>query len=91
MFNTSLDHILDYHIRIYKAYRILKAWWSAYCFNHHLERASDSTPDAVHFHHFIEFEIVRCLSDKGTQYDEVDIVINLINIDMACIRLIKKM
>lgn len=61
LFNTSLDHILDYHTAIDEAHRVLKpggrvviatyAW---------LERATLLT-DSVHFHHFREFEIFGTL------------------------------
>lgn len=61
LFNTSLDHILDYHTAIEEAYRVLKpdgrvviatyAW---------IERATLLT-DSVHFHHFREFEIFGAL------------------------------
>lgn len=61
LFNTSLDHILDYHTAIDEAHRVLKpggrvviatyAW---------LERATLLT-DSVHFHHFREFEIFGSL------------------------------
>lgn len=61
LFNTSLDHMLDYHTAIEEACRVLKpggviviatyAW---------IERASLLT-DSVHFHHFREFEILGSL------------------------------
>jgi len=61
LFNTSLDHILDYHTAIDEAHRVVKpggrvviatyAW---------LERATLLT-DSVHFHHFREFEIFGTL------------------------------
>jgi hypothetical protein len=61
LFNTSLDHILDYHTAIEEAHRVLKpggrvviatyAW---------IERATLLT-DSVHFHHFREFEIFGAL------------------------------
>lgn len=61
LFNTSLDHILDYHTAIEEAHRVLKpggcvviatyAW---------LEKATLLT-DSVHFHHFREFEILGSL------------------------------
>ena len=61
LFNTSLDHILDYHTAVDEAHRVLKpggrveiatyAW---------LERATLLT-DSVHFHHFREFEVFGTL------------------------------
>lgn len=62
VFNTSLDHMLDYHAAIDEAFRVLKpggriniatfAW---------LYNATLLT-DSVHFHHFREFEIFGALS-----------------------------
>jgi len=70
LFNTSLDHILDYHTAIEEAHRILKpggciviatyAW---------LERATLLTDD-VHFHHFREFEIMGSL-ERYFQIEDV--------------------
>lgn len=61
LFNTSLDHILDYHTAIEEAYRVIKpggfiviatyAW---------VDRATLLT-DSVHFHHFRDFEILGSL------------------------------
>lgn len=63
-FNTSLDHILDYHTAIDEAYRVLKpdgniiiatyAW---------IEKATLLT-DSVHFHHFREYEIFGALGER---------------------------
>ena len=70
LFNTSLDHILDYHTAIDEAHRVLKpggrvviatyAW---------LERATLLT-DSVHFHHFREFEIFGTLE----RHFEIEVV-----------------
>ncbi len=63
LFNTSLDHILDYHTAIQEAHRVLKpggriviatyAW---------LERATLLT-DSVHFHHFREHELLGAVEE----------------------------
>ena len=70
LFNTSLDHILDYHTAIDEAHRVLRpggrlviatyAW---------LERATLLT-DSVHFHHFREFEIFGTL-EKHFEIEDV--------------------
>ena len=69
-FNTSLDHILDYHIAIDEAYRILKPGGKIVIATYiWLDRASLLT-DAVHFHHFREFEVLGALKQKF----EIDII-----------------
>ena len=61
LFNTSLDHILDYHTALEESHRILKKGGrvviSTYAW---LERATLLT-DSVHFHHFREYEIMGAL------------------------------
>jgi SAM-dependent methyltransferase len=70
LFNTSLDHILDYHTAIDEAYRVLRPGGrvviSTYAW---LERATLLT-DSVHFHHFREFEIFGTLE----RHFEIEIV-----------------
>ena len=62
IFNTSLDHILDYHTAIDEAKRVLRqngiAIVATYAWN---ERAT-LLKDNVHFHHFREFEIIGTLN-----------------------------
>ena len=62
-FNTSLDHILDYHTAIEEAFRVLKEGGqiviASYCW---LEKATLLT-DNVHFHHFREYEIIGALEN----------------------------
>lgn len=61
VFNTSLDHILDYHTAIEEAFRVLKPNGNIIIeTNAWLERATLLTDD-VHFHHFREFEILASL------------------------------
>lgn len=71
LFNTSLDHILDYHTAIDESHRVLRpggrvviatyAW---------LERATLLT-DSVHFHHFREFEVFGTLE---RHFEIVDVI-----------------
>jgi hypothetical protein len=61
LFNTSLDHILDYHTAIEEAHRVLKPGGSVVIATYAwLEKATLLT-DSVHFHHFREFEILGSL------------------------------
>lgn len=61
LFNTSLDHILDYHTAIEEAHRVLKPGGSIVIATYGwIERATLLT-DHVHFHHFREFEILGAL------------------------------
>lgn len=63
VFNTSLDHILDYHRAIREAKRVLRLggllWISTLIW---LEMA-DLQYDAVHFHHFRKYEIDGVLDE----------------------------
>ena len=61
LFNTSLDHILDYHTAIDEAFRVLKPGGTLVIATYAwLERATLLT-DSVHFHHFRESEIFGAL------------------------------
>jgi len=61
LFNTSLDHILDYNTAIEEAHRILKPDGSVVIATYvWVERATLLT-DNVHFHHFREFIILEAL------------------------------
>lgn len=63
LFNTSLDHILDYHTAIEEAHRVVKPGGSIVIATYAwLERATLLT-DHVHFHHFREFEILGALEN----------------------------
>ena len=64
LFNTSLDHILDYHTAIDEAFRVLKPRGSIVIASYAwLERATLLT-DSVHFHHFREYEILGSLQER---------------------------
>lgn len=64
LFNTSLDHILDYKTALDEAHRVLahdgKIMIATYAW---IERLTLLT-DAVHFHHFTEEEILNYVSRK---------------------------
>ncbi len=65
IFNTSLDHILDYHTAINEAYRVLKPGGVlVICTLVWINNAS-LIRDIVHFHHFREFEIIGAMSQTG--------------------------
>jgi SAM-dependent methyltransferase len=60
-FNTSLDHILDYHSAINEAKRVLKSDGSifiiSYCWKNNLSLLKDT----VHFHHYKENQLTDTL------------------------------
>ena len=64
LFNTSLDHILDYHTAISEAFRVLKPGGSIVIASYAwLERATLLTA-SLHFHHFREYEILGSLQER---------------------------
>lgn len=65
VFNTSLDHILDYHLAIDEAFRVLKK--DGILIISTLIWISDASllNDSVHFHHFRDFEIQGALLTRG--------------------------
>ena len=64
LFNTSLDHILDYHTAIDEACRVLKPGGCVVIATYvWIERASLLT-DAIHFHHFREHQILGLFSER---------------------------
>jgi SAM-dependent methyltransferase len=66
LFNTSLDHILDYNTAIEEAYRVLKSGGVLVISILIWHKNATLLRDMVHFHHFRDFEIVGALSQKGT-------------------------
>ena len=66
LFNTSLDHILDYHTSIDEAYRVLKPGGSIIIASYAWLFSATLLKDNVHFHHFREFEIIGALEKNFT-------------------------
>lgn len=64
LFNTSLDHILDYHTAIEEAHRILKSDGSIVIATYAWRERATLLTDNVHFHHFREFEIFGVLENE---------------------------
>ena len=62
VFNTSLDHILDYHQALEEARRVLKPGGSIYISTLIWSTNASLLNDSVHFHHFREYEILGALS-----------------------------
>lgn len=62
VFNTSLDHILDWHRAIAEARRVLKPDGRLYLVTLIWESQADLMSDAVHFHHFRLPELLAGLS-----------------------------
>jgi SAM-dependent methyltransferase len=63
-FNTSLDHILDYHTAIENAARVLKPKGKIIISTYAWLNNATLLTDAVHFHHFREIEIINALSQN---------------------------
>lgn len=63
VFNTSLDHILDYHQALDEAKRVLKPGGSIYLATLVWTSKATLLSDSVHFHHFREYEIFGALND----------------------------
>lgn len=70
LFNTSLDHILDYHTAIDEAYRVLKPGGRIVVATYAWLERSTLLADSVHFHHFREFEIFGTLE----RHFEIEVV-----------------
>ncbi len=65
LFNTSLDHLLDWRRGIDEAYRVLKSGGAIYLSTLMWTERADLLADAVHFHHFREYEIFGGLEEAG--------------------------
>lgn len=65
VFNTSLDHMLDYHRAVGEGWRVLKENGSLLLCTLIWQDNSCVIPDTVHFHHFKEYEIFGVLADYG--------------------------
>jgi len=65
MFNTSLDHILDWRRAIGEARRVLVPGGLLYISTLIWTDRADLVTDAVHFHHFRDYEIFGALQDWG--------------------------
>jgi len=65
LFNTSLDHILDYNTAIEEAYRVLKPGGVLVISILIWHQNATLLRDIVHFHHFRDFEIKGSLAQKG--------------------------
>ena len=61
-FNTSLDHVLDYHTAIDEACRVLKKGGSLILSSYAWKDKATLLSDNVHFHHFREFELLGALT-----------------------------
>ena len=63
-FNTSLDHILDYHTALDEAFRVLKRGGSLILASYAWKDKATLLSDNVHFHHFREFELFGALESS---------------------------
>ncbi len=74
-FNTSLDHILDYHTAIQESYRVLKKKGNLIIASYVWKDKATLLKDNVHFHHFREYEIFGALEkyfsiEKSIRYED---------------------
>lgn len=73
VFNTTLDHIFDWHRAIDEAHRVLRAGGQLVIASLVWTADADLLRDVVHFHHFRDYEIIGALSqfavDDVTRYD----------------------
>lgn len=65
MFNTSLDHVLDYVQALLEARRVLRSGGLLLVSTLLWTERATMLPDAVHFHHFKPFEIFGALEYCG--------------------------
>jgi SAM-dependent methyltransferase len=72
LFNTSLDHLLDWRRGIDEAYRILKSGGALYLSTLLWTQRADLLQDTVHFHHFREYEILGGLEESGLHIERVE-------------------
>jgi SAM-dependent methyltransferase len=61
LFNTSLDHILDWRRALEEAHRVLAPGGTLYLFTLVWTERAGLIGDAVHFHHFRDYEIFGAL------------------------------
>ena len=61
IFNTSLDHILDYHTAIIEACRVLKKNGNIIISTYIWEERATLLTDIVHFHHFRYEQIISTI------------------------------
>lgn len=61
LFNTSLDHILDWRRALEEAHRVLKPGGMLYLCTIIWTARADLMTDTVHFHHFRDYEILGAL------------------------------
>lgn len=69
LFNTSLDHILDYHTAIKEACRVLKKNGCILIASYVWIEQATLLYDEVHFHHFRDYELIGAVKECFTIED----------------------
>lgn len=72
IFNTSLDHILDYHQAIDEAFRVLKPGGLLIVASLVWDENATLLRDSVHFHHFRDYEILGAVKKQGEIQKVID-------------------
>ena len=67
VFNTTLDHIFDWHRALDEAHRVLRPGGHLVIATLIWTANADLLSDSVHFHHFREYEIVGALSNFSVE------------------------
>ena len=70
LFNTSLDHIMDWHLAVDEALRVLRPGGSLYILSYVWTERAHLLDDTVHFHHFRDYEILGKIKEAGLRVED---------------------
>ncbi|HEX5257885.1 MAG TPA: class I SAM-dependent methyltransferase [Sphingomicrobium sp.] len=70
LFNTSLDHIMDWHLAVDEAVRVLRPGGRLVILSYVWTERADLLNDTVHFHHFRDYEVLGKIGEVGLKVEE---------------------